>query len=100
MFWAVPASKAPLERRRCLFAPDLFFIVSGSSGMLELVKGWHRFDRGRLDVVCPNSAAASLMGGNRGVLAIGPREKDRAIDPMSGRNTSAKEEPDPARAFG
>jgi hypothetical protein len=25
--------------------------------------------------------------------------KDRAIDPMSGKNTSAKKEPDPARAF-
>ena len=36
--------------------------------MLELVKGWRRFDRGRLDAVCPNSAAASLTGGNLVIL--------------------------------
>jgi hypothetical protein len=31
---------------------------------------------------------------------LDPGEKDKAIDPISGRNTSAKEGPDPARAFG
>ena len=75
------ASKAPLERWRCLFAPDLsFLIVSGSSGILKQGKGWRRFDRGRLDAVCPNSAAASLTGGNRGTrrpmgVRPGPRGK-------------------------
>ena len=97
--------------------PDLVRFLClrfGFSGLLEQVKGWRRFDRGRSDAVCPDLGGREPQGtGTERVDAIvtrraagsvrgqqrDPGEKDRAIDPMSGKNTSAEEEPDPGSSL-
>jgi hypothetical protein len=62
---------------------------------MKQVKGWRRFDRGRLDAICADLAAASLTKANiKGTLpptdpqeARGTEERENsAIDPMSGKN--------------
>jgi hypothetical protein len=65
--------------------------ISGSSGLMKQVKGWRRFDRGRLDAIGADLTAASLIARKRESSSPRPqgRGNDRAIDPMSGKNTSA-----------
>ena len=78
--------------------PTVF--VSGSSGLLKQVKGWRHFtiadglSRGGASAPFrPTCRPLSLMSARKGRRPFGPkpeeRGKDRAIDPMSGRNTSA-----------
>jgi hypothetical protein len=81
----------------------LFVFVSGSSGLLKQEKGWRRFyDRGRFRRRLSGSAAASRKGEKKGAVARriprvmspgrgrGPAEKDRPIDPTSGKKFARK----------
>jgi hypothetical protein len=73
-----------------------FCLRFSSSVLMKQVKGWRHFDRGRLDAICADLAAASLTEANmreRCRPRVPGREpgdrgagKDRAIDPMSGKN--------------
>ena len=62
---------------------------------MKRVKGWCRFDRGRLDAICADLAAASLTKANmrEPCRPTDPHEgteerKNSAIDPMSDKNAS------------
>jgi hypothetical protein len=74
---------------------------SGSSGLFKQAKGWRYFTIAdgvfvrRVGTVPSDLPAAEPDEREKGTLApseqkpMGPAEKDRPIDPMSGRNTSA-----------
>jgi hypothetical protein len=87
------AAQALVVRFGSILVPSVF--VSISSDLLEQVKGWRHFDRGR-GRPRADLAAASLIArkgkavrGSPGQEPGDPAEKDRAIDPMSGKNASA-----------
>ena len=100
--------------RRCLFAPACsLFLLSlrfGFFGLMKQAKGWRHFTIAdgvsdeTLAPFPPDLAAASLKGGNRAgtrgpqYKPGDPAEKDRAIDPTSGRNTPLEKSPNRFRA--
>jgi hypothetical protein len=89
------------RRRKAVFASGCSSVfVSGSSGLMQQVKGWRHFDRGWRPCetrgrYLPDLSAASRKGAKKGTVASteqkpgDPRKKDRPIDPMFGKNTPA-----------
>jgi hypothetical protein len=102
------ALEAERQRWPSLFASGCYRSFLSSFAVLlssRAVKGWRRFDRGRLDALSVRLSGREPQG-NRGkrnvhgstghdpwVMSLGTgteeRRKDRPIDPMSGKNTSA-----------
>jgi hypothetical protein len=84
------------EGRRCLFASTFrsFCLRFGSSSFLKQVKGWRHFDRGTLGRHFHPTwrPRASLREKGNPPRAKSPRtgEKDRPIDPTSGKKFARK----------
>ena len=86
------------------FESFLLVFVSGFSGPMGQVKGWRLFMiadawRRLSDLLAGDPMSAKRDPASRKQTSPGAAEKDRAIDPMSGKNSPARE-PEPVSSLG